>query len=66
MISDLVIDAKKIHKFDKIIKKNNIKEVSFEFLVGSCFPEALKNIKEEMRQQYTLGYVAGQNEKTSK
>ena len=37
-----------------------MKEVSFEFLVGSCFPNALKNIKEEMRRQYTLGFIEGQ------
>ena len=48
-----------------IIKDTNMKEVSFEFLVGSCFPKALQNIKEEMRRQYTLGYTGGlkENEK---
>ena len=37
-------------------------EVSFEFLVGSCFPHIFENIKEEMRRQYTLGYIDGQKE----
>ena len=65
MIDDLKVDAKKLHKIDKIIKENNMKEVSFEFLVGSCFPKALQNIKDEMRRQYTLGYTEGlkENEK---
>lgn len=65
MIDDLKVDAKKLHKIDKIVKENNMKEVSFEFLVGSCFPKALQNIKEEMRRQYTLGYTEGlkENEK---
>ena len=65
MIDDLKVDAKKLHKIDKIIKDTNMKEVSFEFLIGSCFPKALQNIKEEMRRQYTLGYTAGlkENEK---
>ncbi len=65
MIDDLKVDAKKLHKIDKIIKDTNMKEVSFEFLVGSCFPKALQNIKEEMRRQYTLGYTEGlkENEK---
>lgn len=40
-----------------------MKEITFEFLVGSCFPEIMNNIKEEMRRQYTLGYTAGLNEK---
>ena len=65
MIDDLKVDAKKLHKIDKIIKDTNMKEVSFEFLIGSCFPKALQNIKEEMRRQYTLGYTEGlkKNEK---
>lgn len=62
MIDDLKVDAKKLHKIDKIVKDTNMKEVSFEFLVGSCFPKALQNIKEEMRRQYTLGYTEGLRE----
>ena len=50
-------------KVYKILKKNNIKEVSFEFLVGSCFPNVMDNIKEEMRRQYTMGYVEGQKDR---
>lgn len=62
MIDDLKIDIDKFNKVVKAIKRNNMKEISFEFLVGSCFPKALDNIKEEMRRQYTLGYVEGQKE----
>lgn len=62
MIDDLKIDIEKFNKIIKAIRKSNMKEVSFEFLVGSCFPKALDNIKEEMRRQYTLGYVEGQKE----
>ena len=62
MIDDLKIDIEKFNKVVKAIRKSNMKEVSFEFLVGSCFPKALDNIKEEMRRQYTLGYVEGQKE----
>lgn len=62
MIDDLKIDIEKFNKIVKAIRKSNMKEVSFEFLVGSCFPKALENVKEEMRRQYTLGYVEGQKE----
>ena len=62
MIDDLKIDIEKFNRIAKAIKKSNMKEVSFEFLVGSCFPKALENVKEEMRHQYTLGYVEGQKE----
>ena len=59
MLDDLIIEYKKFKKVYNAIKEHNIKEISFEFLVGSCFPNAFQNIKEEMRRQYTLGYTAG-------
>ena len=62
MIDDLKIEAKKLHKLSKVAKDKRLKELSFEFVVGSLFPQALKNIKEEMRRQYTLGYAEGQKE----
>lgn len=63
MIDDLKIDIDKFNKIVKAIKKSEMKEVSFEFLVGSCFPKAMNNIKEEMRRQYTLGYTTGLKER---
>lgn len=63
MIDDLIIEYKKFKKIVNAIKRNNIEKISFEFLVGSCFPDALKNIKEEMRRQYTLGYTDGLRER---
>jgi len=60
MIDDLHVSYEKLKKICKKIKELGIKEISFEFLVGSCFPKALENIKEEMRRQYTLGYIEGQ------
>ena len=62
MIDDLKIDIEKFNKVVKAIRKSNMKEISFEFLVGSCFPKALENVKEEIRRQYTLGYIEGQKE----
>ena len=64
MIDDLKIDIEKFNKVVKAIRKSNMPEVSFEFLVGSCFPKAMDKIKQEMRRQYTLGYTEGlkQNE----
>lgn len=66
MMSDLIVEYKKFKKIYQAIKDNGIKEISFEFLVGSCFPKALENIKEEMRHQYTLGYAQGLKEKENK
>lgn len=66
MLNDLVIEYKKFRKIEKAIKENNMEQISFEFLVGSCFPNAYQNIKEEMRRQYTLGYIDGQKELNDK
>ena len=62
MIDDLKVKTKKLHSMVKKLKKNDIEEVSFEFLMASCFPTVLYNIKEEMRMQYTQGYAAGLKE----
>ena len=62
MIDDLHVSYEKFQKIYKKAKELNMKEISFEFLVGSCFPKALENIKEEMRRQYTLGYADGQKD----
>ena len=64
-MNKLVVERKKIEKICKSLKERKVEEVSFEFLIGSCFPHALDNIKEEMRRQHALGYAEGikENEK---
>lgn len=62
MIDDLHVSYEKFRKIYKKAKELNMKELSFEFLVGSCFPQALENIKQEMRHQYTLGYAQGRKD----
>lgn len=49
-----------LEKVYKMAKKSGVKEVSFEYVVGSCFPKIMDNIRTEMRRQYTIGYAAGQ------
>jgi chromosome segregation and condensation protein ScpB len=34
-------------------------QVTFEYLIGSFFPEIVKNVHDEANKQYTLGYLAG-------
>ena len=58
----ITVKREKLDKVYEQIKKHKMKEVSFEFLVASCFPHIFENIKEEMRRQYTLGYIDGQKE----
>ena len=63
MIEDInKVQVKKIKKMCKVLSDKGIKETSFEFVVASLFPKVYKNIKEELRKQYTLGYAAGLKE----
>ena len=58
----ITVEYKSLKKITDILNKRGTKpndEVSFEFVVGSLFPHVLENIKEEMRRQYTQGYVDG-------
>lgn len=64
MIDDLKVDLSKFKKFSNAIIEREIEEISFEFIVGSLFPNVMNNIKEEMRRQYTLGFAAGQKGET--
>ncbi len=40
-------------------QENNVDELSFEFVVGSLFPQLYSSVIKEMEKQYTLGYIAG-------
>lgn len=49
-------------KFDKvvdIVQRDNLDEISFEFIVGSCFPQVLENIQTALKTQHALGYAEG-------
>lgn len=53
---------KKVVKAIDKINPTDDTEISFEYLVGSCFPDILKNIKKALHTQYTNGYVEGLRE----
>ena len=57
--SKLMVETKKLGKIYNFLKEKNIEEVSFECVVGSCFPNVYENIQKEIRQQYTQGYADG-------
>ena len=59
----ITVKRETLDKVYRVVKKHKMKEITFEFLVGSCFPDIMNNIKEEMRKQYTKGYIDGQNNK---
>ena len=62
---DITVKYKTLKNMVKALEKINPTDdtdVSFEFIVGSCFPSIFDNIKKEMHAQYTAGYVAGLRE----
>jgi len=59
----ITVKRETLDKVYTAVKKHKMKEITFEFLVGSCFPDIMNNIKEEIRKQYTKGYIDGQNNK---
>ena len=61
-MNELKVEVAFLDKIVKQLKKDKIKEINFEFLVGSCFPNALENIKAELRRQHALGYAEGLKE----
>lgn len=34
-------------------------ELSFEYIIGSCFPTVLDNIKNALKEEHTKGYIEG-------
>ena len=51
-----------INMLDKHFKGDDTTEISFEFLISSCFPTCYKNIEDKLKEQYTLGFIAGKTE----
>ena len=44
------------------VKKNvgdNDVDLSFEFILTAFFPTCWNNVQDALKQQYTLGYIAG-------
>lgn len=58
-LKQITTDIATLKQVYKIAKQKHLKTVNFEFIVGSCFPNILKNIKEEMQLQHAQGYVEG-------
>ena len=58
-LKNLTVNFETFKKVYQIAKRNKLKTIRFEFIVGSCFPEIMKNIKTELATQYTKGYAEG-------
>ena len=61
-IADIRLALKQVEEFyDKLPEPlpKHKRCVSFEYIIGSFFPQVLDNIRAEMTKQYALGYEAG-------
>ena len=65
LMNDITVKYGTLKRIMERLEKTNLNdesEITFEFLVGSCFPDILNNIKAEIRKQYTKGYIEGKRE----
>lgn len=40
-------------------------QISFEYIMTNLFPSIYNNILDELKKQYTLGYIAGREDKNN-
>ena len=66
-MSDLkVIDTVKFSRLKRMVnslelhnKEDVDMDISFEYIIASLFPSCYNNIQDELKRQYTLGYMQG-------
>lgn len=68
-----VLDTVKLSKIKKMINslelhsRDNIDmDISFEYIIASLFPTCYNNIQDELKRQYTLGYIQGLEDSKNK
>lgn len=60
-----ILESVKKHYQDSPERIDDI-ELSFEFIIGSLFPDVYNNILEALNREHTLGYMEGLKENESK
>ena len=61
-MDNIVVSFEEFEQLYNVVRKAKLKELRFELVVGSLFPDVMNNIKEEMRRQHALGFAEGQKE----
>lgn len=62
----MAITYKKLKKIVNSLEKINFRDedmVSFEYIIGSCFPNVYNNIQEKFKKVYTQGYIDGREDR---
>ena len=48
-----------VHSLELHNKEDIDMDISFEYIIASLFPSCYSNIQDELKRQYTLGYMQG-------
>ena len=65
MEQEIAIETIKLSDVERMVAsvKKNVGDIdvdlSFEFILTAFFPTCWNNIQDALKQQYTLGYIAG-------
>lgn len=64
-MDNITVPFEDFERLYNVVRKAKLKELRFELIVSSLFPDIMENIKKEMRKQHALGYAEGlkENEK---
>jgi len=63
-MDSITVEFSKVRKMVNIIERGGSKgndQISFEFIIGSLFPDVYNNINQKIKQSYTQGYIDGIN-----
>lgn len=58
----IVTSREKFDKIKRIIYRQDLQEISFDFIVGSLFPDIYDNIKQRLKFAHAQGYMDGLND----
>lgn len=60
------VKLSRLKKIIELIERNNNNseeiEVSFEYMIASCFPRVWNNIQERLSYEHTQGYIQGRED----
>ena len=58
-MDNIVVSFEDFEHLYNVVRKAKLKELRFELVVGSLFPDVMENIKKEMHRQHAMGYAEG-------
>jgi hypothetical protein len=58
------VKLSRLKKIIELIERNNDKdvEVTFEYMIASCFPRVWNNIQKRLSYEHTQGYIQGRED----